>query len=354
MGYDIRDFLVDFTSEEEIINNLRKKLCEYFNCQHSILVTNGTSAIEIVLKSLQLPRGAGVIVPDISFIATATSVANCGLLPVYCDIDTNHFGMSINSLKQIYNDQIKAVILVHFGGFVNRDIFEIKEFCKEKGIFLIEDCAQAFGCTIDNKRVGTIGDAGTFSFQSSKIVNSGEGGLIVTNSADLAGMCEAISNWGISFNRSKRNVNIPSSNYRMSSIQCYFIMKQMNIISEIMEERLSKYHKMSKDFQSHGINVVVPKEEKDIFEYPFFLPIESTNKINTIEPRMETPMRKSSIVKSILKTFYPDLFCKYKELNAKQRYISFNSDLVINKIDFINISNVNEDDISCVIKQYIG
>ncbi len=351
MNLDINDFLNGSIIEKEINENIKEKICTYFDCNFSIPVSTGTVAIEIVLRALDIPRGKVVIVPDISFIATATAVANCGLLPVYADIDEDYFGLTLKSLKEKYNDSVKAVILVHLGGYVNRDIFNIKEFCKQKNIYLIEDCAQAFPCTINNIHVGTIGDAGTFSFQSSKIISSGEGGLILTNSLDIATKCDAIASWGLSPGYSKRNLEIASSNFRLSSIQKYLILKQLEDIHNIISRRLKIVEKLKKLCIDNGINVLMPKNIAEVFDCPFFFPIESKIKLNTIEPREESPMRNSTIVKSILKKFFPDLLNDYNILNQNNSR-EFISDRVIKNIDFINIKQCPEDSFVKLITDY--
>lgn len=337
MGYEIRNYLPDFTGEEEVKAELKNCLCTYLGCKYCIPVSNGTVAIEIALKALGLPRGASVIVPDISFIATATAVANCGLIPVYADIDGHYFGITLDAVKRKYDENVSAVILVHFGGFVNREIFEIKAFCREKGIYLIEDCAQAFACSADGKKAGTIGDIGTFSFQSSKLVNSGEGGLIVTNSKEICAKCEAVSNWGVSSGSSVRDLDIASSNFRLSAVQAYFIIKQVEMIGELIASRLKRTKELMETCWDFGIEACLPLENKRFFDCPFYFPVKSLRKIHTLAPREEYPMRESSIVKAIIKKFYPDLMGKYLAYN-REAWQECKSYKVLQEVDFINIS----------------
>jgi perosamine synthetase len=352
MSYSISNYLKDFSTEEEVIDNLKTRLRESFSCKHAIPVVNGTTAIEVALKAMQIPHGSSVIVPDISFIATATAVANCGLIPIYCDIKQENFGISLETLKKAYNDSVKAVIVVHFAGFVNREIFEIKEFCESKGVFLLEDCAQVFPGMINGKRVGTIGDAGTVSFQSSKIVNSGEGGLIITNSDKIAAYCEAISDWGLSPAFEERNVCIPSSNYRMGAIQCYFVLKQLDILPELLKQRDDEVAKLSKLFTEKGISLFMPEASDNIIDCPFFVVIKSKKGLNRLEPRMEMPMRKSNIVKAIFKNMFPDLLEKYKELNSDNESKTFQSDILTQNNDFINLHNIRNESFEELVNMY--
>src|SRR5271157_198965 len=215
MKYNIKSFIPNFKPEEEVIQEFKSSISSYLGCKYVIPVTNGTIAIEVALRGLRLNRGDLVIIPDLSFIATATAVADCGLIPVFADVSPEYFGLTLESLKKRELSGVKAVILVHLSGFMNREIFEIRDYCRSRNIALIEDCAQAFSCSADGIKAGAFGNAGTFSFQSSKIINSGEGGLISTNDPDLAAECEAISDWGLSPSLPRRKLEVASCNYRL-------------------------------------------------------------------------------------------------------------------------------------------
>ncbi len=341
MSYNLKDYIHDFSSEDTVRAEFKEAVNKYFDCKYSIPVSNGTAAIEVALRSLSLPRGSLVIVPDISFIATATAVANCGLIPVYADVSGDYLGMTLDEVVRKYNSGVKAVIVVHLAGYMNREIFQIRDFCREKGICLLEDCAQALACCAKGKKAGTIGDIGTFSFQSSKIVNAGEGGLIITDNNHFALKCEAISDWGISTGCYKRNLNISSSNFRLSAIQCYFLIKQFEMIDDIVNERLSKCERLFEACREFNVEPYSPKKQKDFFDCPFFFMIKSRKKINTIEPREEYPMRNSSMVREILKDYYPDLVDKYLSSNCENRQ-NLVSRRILSEIDFINIRQNSE------------
>jgi dTDP-4-amino-4,6-dideoxygalactose transaminase len=334
MAFQYSEYLKDFTSEDDVKAKSRNMICNYFNCKKSLFVSTGTIALEVALRALNLPKGTGVAVPEISYIATATAVVNCGLIPVYIDIDEKHYGMSIQSLKN-HTEEIGVVIVVHFAGFVNRDVYKIKEHCSKRGIFLIEDCAQAFPNMINNQHVGTIGDIGTFSLQTFKLINCGEGGLIISDNEKIMKRCEAISNWGISYEPLDRTYKIASSNYRMSAIQCYFIIKQLEKINEICKERIDELRELESICLKHKISTSCPQNSENIIEYPFYLPIMSNKKLNYLPPQNEYPMRNSIIISSIFKQFYPELMRKYETIN-KNSHLNIISNKVIAEIEFIS------------------
>ncbi len=352
MVFDFNDYLPGFHSEAATKESLRQKLIDYFQCRHATLVGNGTLAIEIALRAFGLKRGTKVIVPDLSFIATATAVADCGMIPLYADISEEYFGLTVESVRRQYdrNDNIGAVIVVHFAGFVNRQIFAIKEFCQEKNLYLLEDCAQVFPCAMKGKRVGAIGDAGTFSLQSSKVVNCGEGGIITTNSEVLAQRCESISNWGLSFPGIERDSKLPSSNFRLSAVQSYFVLRQMELLDGIVAERIRKYSEFKDLAKKYNLEPATPQEKEGIVDCPFFFPLKSSKqKLNMVEPRTEYPMRKSTMVPAILASFHPDLLEIYQSLHYET---DRTSDKVIREIDFINFRSCESLSAEELIRQY--
>lgn len=305
--------------------------------EYASLVVNGTVALEIALKALQIPRGSMVIVPDLSFIATATALANCGMIPIYADISETYFGLTLESVRQKYRVEVKAIVVVHLGGYVNRQIEAIRAFCDEKKIALIEDCAQSLPCRINGKSTGTFGHVGTFSFQSSKIIDSGEGGLVITSSEELYHNIEAITNWGIaSPGASERLYTNPVGNYRLSAIQCHLLTQRMVCIKTIINERMERVKTLETVFLNGGLSPVIVPSEPHILDCPFYFMVKSLKKVNTFEPRSEYPMRKSTFVKSILKNLFPDLFEKYLLVNP-DNLTNPVADYVLSEIDFINI-----------------
>src|SRR5690606_16588642 len=126
-------------------------------------VANGTDALEIALKAVGVERGDEVIVPANTFIATAEAVSNIGAVPVFADIDANHYTLDPTKIEERFTPRTKAIIPVHLYG-LPAEMDEIVEIAKARGLRIVEDCAQAHGSTYKGKKVGTFGDAATFSF----------------------------------------------------------------------------------------------------------------------------------------------------------------------------------------------
>ena len=146
---------------------------------HAVAVTSGTAAIEIVLRSLAV-AGRDVIVPANTFAATAFATIAAGARPVFADVDAATMALSVATVTAALTPTTAAVVLVHIGGLVSPDTPALRALCDLRGIALVEDAAHAHGSTLDGTPAGSFGVAGTFSFYPTKVVTSGEGGMIVT------------------------------------------------------------------------------------------------------------------------------------------------------------------------------
>jgi perosamine synthetase len=153
------------------------KLC---GTPHAIAVNSGTSALEIILRTLDI-QGKDVLVPTNTFFATAAAVVHAGGRPVLVDMDPESFGIKPEDLEQSLTPKTVGIIVVHIGGIVSRRVPEIQELARRKGLWLMEDAAHAHGSSFNNVKAGAFGIASSFSFYPTKVMTSGEGGMIVTS-----------------------------------------------------------------------------------------------------------------------------------------------------------------------------
>ena len=167
----------------------------YCNTLHGVAMNSGTAALHAALVALGIGKGDEVIVPSFTFFATASSVCMCGATPVFADVEEKTFNISPDSLEEQLTGKTKAVIGVHLFGhpFAVRPVAKI---CRERGISLIEDAAQAHGAQYDGKNVGSFGVAGCFSFYPTKNMTAGEGGMVTTNDPALAERMRRFINHG--------------------------------------------------------------------------------------------------------------------------------------------------------------
>ncbi len=180
-------------------NLFEKEFSNYIGNKYSVSVSNGSVALEIALNALNLKKNDQVIVTPRSFIISASCVLNLGLKPVFSDIDRNG-NLSFDGIKNAYNKNVKAIILVHLKG-LSCDLSKIIDFVKKNKLYLIEDCSQAHGAIYKGNKVGSFGTISTWSFCQDKIISTGgEGGMISTNSKRLWKKCWSMKDHGKNYN----------------------------------------------------------------------------------------------------------------------------------------------------------
>ncbi|MEM1534593.1 MAG: DegT/DnrJ/EryC1/StrS family aminotransferase [Nitrososphaerota archaeon] len=211
---------------------------EYHHAKYGIAVANGTVALELALKTVGVKQGDKVIVPAVTFIASASAATELGAIPVFADVDPETGNISPRSVREIVEREegVRAVVAVHYGGNpVNFD--ELKPFLNRRGIKLIEDCAHAHGSEWKGRRVGAIGDMGGFSFQESKSLTAGEGGIVLTDNDEYASKARLIHNIGRVVGRPGYEHYILSSNYRMTEFQAALLLSKLDEFKEQVEKK---------------------------------------------------------------------------------------------------------------------
>ncbi|MCF0136102.1 MAG: DegT/DnrJ/EryC1/StrS family aminotransferase [Lachnospiraceae bacterium] len=164
------------------------RFAAFQDCQYGIAVNNGTQALEIAMRGLGLGFGDEVILPAYTFIATASAVCACGITPVFADIDPATMLLDAADAERRITPRTRAIIAVHYAGRPC-DMDAIMAVASAHGLKVIEDCAQAHGASFRGRKVGSFGDVGTFSFQETKNLPAGEGGMIVTNNKEVFAEC---------------------------------------------------------------------------------------------------------------------------------------------------------------------
>jgi dTDP-4-amino-4,6-dideoxygalactose transaminase len=325
--------------EQETLSkkNLERKLCEEFSVSQVCLSSNGTHAIEVLLTAFDLPRGAKVIVPEMTFMATATAVARVGLVPVLADVDLDYLGLSLKSIQSVYSEDVAAVLLVHLAGFVNRDMAAIKSFCDEKAILIIEDCAQAHYAFFQSQRVGSLGAASTFSFQSSKLFNCGEGGAIFSSDENLINRCKSISSWGWPGEGFAAQLDLPSSNYRLSNLQADYLLEQLEQREKKVAQLRERYFLMTDILTKLGRSFFHASFSGEFIDSPFFIVVKDCNATHKLEPRSQYPLSQSSVVEAIFRKWFPDLLTVFKSANEMSLQKNKNSYHIADHYSFVRI-----------------
>ena len=225
--------------------SFEKEFSNYHNIKYSLSVSNGSVALEIALKALNLKKTDSVIVTPRSFVISASCVVNLGLKPIFADVDDNG-NLSIEGIKKAYNKSVKAIIVVHLNG-LSCDLDPILNFVKKKNLFLIEDCSQAHGATYKGKKVGSFGHISTWSFCQDKIMSTGgEGGMISTSNTKLWLKLWSLKDHGKNyksvFNKKHNNQfkwlhDDLGSNYRMTEMQAVIGRDQLKSLDKQIKKR---------------------------------------------------------------------------------------------------------------------
>jgi len=204
-----------------------RKFASYHQAKHGIAVTNGTAALEVVLAALGVGPSDEVMVPDFTFIATASAVLAAGALPVLVDVTPDTYCLDPTLVEERITDRTKAIIAVHMGGHP-ADMDRLPEIARRHGIRLVEDSAHAHGSEWKGRKIGAIGDIGTFSFQASKLITAGEGGIIITNDDELERRARSVHDCGRMPGEWFYSHFIYGSNYRLSEWQGAILTQQLS------------------------------------------------------------------------------------------------------------------------------
>lgn len=270
----------------ENVENFEKEFAKYCQTKYAIATNSCTSALEIALASLNLSSEDEVIVPVQTFVATGSCVLKSGAKIVFCDVDDN-FLLDFEFMKKLINKNTKAVIVVHFAGMISKSILKIKEYLKENNIVLIEDDAHAHGATFGELKAGNIGNIGCFSFYSTKIMTTGEGGMITTNHQEVYEKCASMRNRGMDINyKGELFINL-GSNHRVTEFQALLGIYQLKRLEEFLEHRnkIANIYKeqLSDLIERNVIRLQVPAENSRHAYWRFIVFLNNHNRDEIIE-----------------------------------------------------------------------
>lgn len=249
------------------------RLC---NVQNAIAVNSGTSALEITLRSIGLQRSHEVLVPTNTFAATAAVVLLIGAKPVFTDIDSKSLCIDAENVEKRLTPKTKAIMAVHIGGLVCPEIKAIREICEDHDLVLIEDAAHAQGSLLDNKSAGSFGNAGCFSFYPTKVITTGEGGMITTDDDEVAKKAAILRDQGKESFNSNIIVEV-GYNWRMDEISAAIGLTQLHRLSEFIKKRneIAHYYDGELSKMNRIKPLKIPENAlSNYYKYVVFLPSE--------------------------------------------------------------------------------
>ncbi|HEY9077950.1 MAG TPA: DegT/DnrJ/EryC1/StrS family aminotransferase [Anaerolineaceae bacterium] len=208
------------------VHQFETAFASFQQAHYGVCVPNGTLALELSLRALEIGPGDEVITTPYTFVATSTAILIVGARPVYVDIDPLTYNIDPARIEAAITSRTKAILPVHLAGRP-APMSEIMAIARKHNLFVLEDACQAWGAEWENRRVGAIGDLGTFSFQSSKNINSGEGGIVVTNNESLYEKCWSLHNVGRTRSGAWYYHENLGENLRMSEFQAAILIAQL-------------------------------------------------------------------------------------------------------------------------------
>jgi perosamine synthetase len=248
------------SSAGRYIISFEKIVAEYCGVPYAVAVSNGTVALHLALVALGIGAGDEVIVPDLTFAATANAVIYTGATPLLADVETESWTIDIEKCHDLITSKTRAIIPVHLYGQPCQ-MNKVLEFAHHHQLFVVEDCAEAHSAEFQGKKVGSFGDVNCFSFYGNKIVTTGEGGICLTSDHKTYEKLQVLRDHGMDKNR-KYWHNQVGYNYRMTNIQAAIGCAQMEQIHEFIKVRRNIQQQYDQLLGSHP-NILIQKDLTD-------------------------------------------------------------------------------------------
>lgn len=227
---------------------------EYLGLEHGTAVCNGTAALQLAFRSLDLRPGDEVIVPAFTYVACPNAVAYSGGHPVFADCDRATRNLTVETIESAWTPRTRGVLLVHLFG-VPGPVEDIRQYCQRRGLWLVEDCAQSFGAKVDGRSTGSFGDVSIFSFYSNKVISTGEGGMIFARDPRKHQLIRSLHDQGS--NSTQHYIHlIQGYNHRMHNLAAAIGCGQMEMADYHVRERrriADRYRRNLKPLEDRGI-----------------------------------------------------------------------------------------------------
>lgn len=234
---DLEEILTGKLSAGHRTEEFENKFAAFCGAKHGVAFQSGTAALESSLIALGAKAGDEILVPVETFIATGMAVHAIGAKPVFTEVDPETFGMDFQYALSRIGPKTRGAIVVHFGGMISPELPEFVAELRKRGLFVIEDAAHAHGSELGGLRAGAIGDAACFSFYPTKIMTTGEGGMVTTNREDIDGITRSIQNHGRDLSSPVEIYSIPGHNNRFTEMAAAMGLSQLRCLPEFLKAR---------------------------------------------------------------------------------------------------------------------
>lgn len=285
------------SSRGEFINKFEQEFIHYLGSKHAVSVSNGTVALHLALVTLGIGEGDEVIVPSFTYIASVSTICHAGATPVFVDSIYETWQINPDQVRRAVTSKTRAIMVVHLYG-QPCEMDELVKIAKEFNLFIIEDCAEAFGSLYKGRKIGTFGDISCFSFYGNKTITTGEGGMVVTNDETLWDRAYHLRMHGLAKYREYWH-DVLGFNYRMTNICAAIGLAQLETAEEKIKakrELARKYMDLLKD-----VPVEFHKEAPDTTHTYWMISILVENR--NIREKLREQLKADSI--ETRPTFYP-------------------------------------------------
>lgn len=274
------------SSNGEFVSKFEKAFADFCNVKHAISTCNGTVSLHLALMALGVRPGDEVIVPNVTYIATANTVKYCGATPIFVDCDMDTWNIDVKQIEEKITPKTKGIMPVHLYGHPC-DMDPIMELANKYNLFILEDAAEAHGAEYKGRKVGSIGKIGSFSLFGNKIITTGEGGMLTTNDDELADKMRFLRSQGMSRERRYWFTEI-GYNYRMTNVAAAIGLGQIeNVYTHIQARReiANKYNFFLKNIGEDKIVLPIEKEWAKHVYWMYTIRLGNNSKISRDELR---------------------------------------------------------------------
>ncbi len=220
-----------WVAQGPVVRKFERRIAEYLDVKYAVATSSGSTALDLAMLCIGVGRGDEVILPDFTFPATANAVVHAGAAPVLVDIEESSFNIDPSQVRRAISRRTKAIVVVHAFGHPAK-MAPLMQLARRHHVKIVEDAAGALGSTFHGRKVGTFGEVACFSFHPRKIITTGEGGMLVTNSGEVAELATSLRNHGTVKRGSKIMFIRPGFNYRMTDIQAALGLAQLTRIRQ--------------------------------------------------------------------------------------------------------------------------
>ena len=265
---NVRKYVLDcldstwISSHGRYIEEFENAFARFCGVKYAVATNNGTTALHLALVALGVGPGDEVIVPTVTYVATANAVRYCGARPILVDVAPGTLNIDPSAIEAKLTPNTKGIIPVHLYGHP-AEMNAIRAIASRHGLFVLEDAAEAHGAEYQNQRVGSLGDLAAFSFFGNKILTTGEGGMVTTNSLELTAKLRIYRGQGMDPQR-RYWFPVVGYNYRMTNIQAAIGLAQTETIEERIEERARLADWYSQGLSTLSGQIILPSQRQAV------------------------------------------------------------------------------------------